>query len=111
MSKTIKYRVGTCRSGKPFDVPYNLGRGEIEGYLTHFEVQDRVDIFCMCEALIVSINSSEDFFADHVSIGVINSYFWEPEVFIGLSRHLKMQGLQSSPDYVRLGQSMLLLGC
>jgi hypothetical protein len=107
IAKPIISRLGTCRSGTHFDIPHELSEALTENYMARFEITDRVDIFCMCEAIIVSVEKSTRAYSDHKSIRMLYRYRWQDKVFAALSQHLRSQGLNSSPDYVRFGQAML----
>jgi hypothetical protein len=109
MSKSgykIITRIGTCRSGIPFDMPYDIDLNTVDEYVRQFAINDQLDMFCMCEAKIVPIDKSDEIYADYEGIRVINAYFWRRRIFAALKPYLVDLGLQSSPDYVRFGQSM-----
>ena len=108
LSKTIHARIGTCRSGNPFDILYEMQRASVGAYISIFEVQDRVDIFCMCEAIIVRIEKSDRPYPDEESVRSLFRYFWRPAVFATVKPYLIELGLRTSPEYVKFGQLMLL---
>ena len=108
LEKPIYTRIGTCRSGKAFDIPYEMEKTAIKEFLKAFDAHDLVDIFCMCESVIVRVEDSDVNYTDNVSLKKLWSYLWLPSVFATIRPNLIELGLHTSPDYVRFGKGMLL---
>ena len=111
MTKTTKIlvtRIGTCRSGRPFDLPHDLVKDLVGSFFLEFDLQDRVDIFCMCEAMIRRATHSSRSYSDYESIKTLNTYLWSKNVFTELEPNLIDIGLRTSTDYVRHGHPLLM---
>jgi hypothetical protein len=106
--KYLKSRIGTCRSGMPFDVPHEFSEENVADHLSQFAIHELVDIFCMCEAFLELYEKTETLNQGMKGIRVIGQFLWKKESFAILFPHLDQLGLRVSPDYVRFGQTMLL---
>jgi hypothetical protein len=54
MTNRLFTRIGTCHSGRPFDLPYNFREDEISEFYSKMSTDERVDIFCLCEAIVLT---------------------------------------------------------
>ncbi len=105
--KHLKTRIGTCRSGRPFDLPHFLQEDNLPEYLALFSADDCLDMFCMIEAVIALKYSSGQGRWEEEAIDELHSYFWWEENITQLRPKLEHLGLKGSPDYVRHGQMLL----
>ena len=107
-AKSLTTRIGICRSGIPFDLPDDLSEDLAGPYFNKFEIQDRVDIFCMCEATIRRATNSAVPYVEYKTIKILSTYLWSKNVFTDLEPNLIEVGLRTSTDYVRHGQPLLI---
>ena len=105
--KILTTRLGTCRSGTPFDLPDDL-MDDVKSFFWGFEARDRVDVFCMCEASIRRATNAAQSYSDYESIKILSTYLWKKNVFPKLEPTLIESGLRTSTDYVQHGQPLLV---
>lgn len=77
-------------------------------FFYQFDVGDRVDVFCMSEAKLISILNSENQDLGDESLVVLNRFIWENDIVSELLPYLENLGLYTSPAYVQFGQLLLL---
>lgn len=107
-TKVILSRIGTCRSGTKFDVPHELDDSEIDSFWNAFDLDDRIDIFCMIESKIVSAAETNNVNSSDQSIRSLNQFVWKTIAIDELKPYLEAMGLYTSAAYVQFGQSLLL---
>lgn len=106
--KPIISRVGTCRSGRAFDIPHEWTVEEAISFFDSLAIDDRVDVFCMVEARMSEIAASGNESHEDDSLDGLNELIWETGVVAELRPYLDALGLYTSPGYVRFGKSLLL---
>ena len=97
-SKRLNSRVGTCGSGRHFDIWYDLKDEELETFTSLFELNDLVDVFCMCEASIVHIENQRSKYLDDESVSKLIQFLWLSDNYTNIKPSLFNLGLRTSPD-------------
>lgn len=104
----LKTRIGTCRSGTPFDVPHHLEEENIKELLTQFNLDDLVDIFCMTEAIFSRHREHIKTTNEWSTILLINQFLRREPMISILESKLTSIGLTCSPNFVAYGTTLLL---
>jgi hypothetical protein len=109
IKEKIYSRIGTCRSGIPFDVPYEVEAKDLDDIVNKLSIADLVDIFCMTEAFFNRYYDNLENLKEYQSIKAINGHLRRQELMGFLANELTSLNLFASPNYVRHGLFLLLV--
>ena len=101
-----KIRLGTLRSGRLYELPYELVEADVQGYLVQFNDLELVDILCLSELNLLINEQEHKEGSIYESLQLVGSALLKKRQDPLFSKLLDEQGLHNAAAFIRHAKSL-----